>query len=205
MKESVTIYLADDHQIVIDGLSLLLKNEPRMVICGYSTSGVRAFEDIKSIRPDIALLDLRMPDRDGLSIIRGLKSQLSSRFIILSMHNERRFINDAINYGADGYLLKHAGKSEMLKAIQIVLAGGKYFPERIEKDKEGEKTFLTPRELDILKLVINECTSQEIAEKLLLSQYTVDTHRKNIIRKTGVKNLAGLVKYAMDYNIAFLE
>jgi DNA-binding NarL/FixJ family response regulator len=203
MKETTTIYIADDHQIIIDGISLLLKNEPGLTICGASTSGMQAMEDIRKIRPDIAIIDLRMPDKDGISIVRSFKGRLATRFLILSMHTDKRFINDAINYGADGYLLKHAGKNEMVAAIHAVLAGEKYFPGPLLNNPEKQAAFLSPREIDIFNLVINGHTSQMIAEKLSLSHYTVDTHRKNILRKTGAKNIAGLLKYAVDHNISF--
>lgn len=203
MKESITIYLADDHQIVIDGLTLLLKNEPRIIICGTSVSGLKAQDEILSAKPDVVLVDLRMPDKDGISLMRSLKNMVAAKWIILSMHGDRRYINDALNYGADAYLLKNTGKDELIRTIYAVLGGQKVFPEHKQSLSEQPQTFLSPRELDIFRLVINEYTSQQIAEKLSLSQYTVDTHRKNIIRKTGAKNLAGLVKYAIDHQINF--
>jgi DNA-binding NarL/FixJ family response regulator len=205
MKESINIFLADDHQIVIDGLMLLLKNEANVIIVGTATDGDKALEEIQQLKPDIALIDLRMPGKDGLQIIRSLHHKISTRFIILSMHSDRRYITDAINYGADGYLLKNTGKEALLDTIYRVCKGEKCFPDVKTGNKDSKETFLTPRELDVLKLIINEYTSQEIAEKLSLSQYTVDTHRKSIYRKTGAKNLIGLVRYAIDRNISFNE
>lgn len=205
MKESINIFLADDHQIVIDGLMLLLKNEANIIIAGTTTDGEKAWEQIPQLKPDIALIDLRMPGKDGLQIIRGLGHKINTRFIILSMHSDRRYITDAMNYGASGYLLKNTGKEALIDTIYRVWKGEKCFPDTKAGGKSHNETFLTPRELDVLKLIINECTSQEIAEKLSLSQYTVDTHRKSIYRKTGAKNLIGLVKYAIDQNISFNE
>lgn len=202
MKESINIYLADDHQIIIDGLTLLLKNEPNLVIVGNSTDGQIAFEEILNSKPDIALIDIKMPNKDGLDLIKNLKGKVKTKFIIVSMHNEKRYVNDAINYGALGYLLKNAGKDELLKTIFSVLKGDKCFP-IFKPLVQSKKTFLTPRELDILQLIIKEYSSQEIAKKLSLSQYTIDTHRKNILKKTGAKNSAGLVKYAIDNDISF--
>jgi len=205
MKNKITIYLADDHQIVIDGLTLLFKNEENIIIIGSAINGLHANNAIQELKPDIALIDLRMPDKDGLQIIRSLKGKIATKFIILSMHHDKRYIADAMNYGADGYLFKNAGKDELVKTVNGVMEGEKYFPELKSLTESPKKTFLTPRELDILKLVINEYSSLQIAEKLSLSQYTVETHRKNIIRKTGVKNMIGLVKYAIDQDISFNE
>jgi DNA-binding NarL/FixJ family response regulator len=203
MKNKITIYIADDHQIIIDGLSLLLKNEENILMIGSAIDGQRASESIHELQPDIALIDLRMPNKDGLQIIRSLYGKITTKFIILSMHHDKRYITDAMNYGAQGYLFKNIGREELIKSINEVMRGNKCFPNlRIFYDDQKNE-FLTPRELDILKLVINEFTSQQIAENLSLSQYTVDTHRKNILRKTGAKNLIGLVKYAMDNNISF--
>jgi DNA-binding NarL/FixJ family response regulator len=205
MKQSINIFLADDHQIVIDGLTLLLKNEDQIIIVGSATNGDSALEEIQKLKPDIALIDLRMPGKDGLQIIRSLHSKIGTKFIILSMHNDRRYINDAQNYGAFGYLMKNTGKKELLEAIYQVWKGEKCFPVIKTADKQKNATFLTPRELDVLRLIINELTSQEIAEKLSLSQYTVDTHRKSIYKKTSAKNLIGLVKYAIEHDISFSE
>jgi len=200
MREYLNIYIADDHQIVIDGLMLLLKNEEGISIIGYSNNGQKAFEDILSLKPDIALLDLRMPDKEGMEVIRSLAGKSKTKCIILSMHSDKRYINDAANYGAYGYLLKNTNKNELIKTIRKVASGEKCFP-TIDIVKDKAKLFLTPRELDIFKLILREFTSQQIADKFSLSHFTVSTHRKNILKKTGMKNIAGLLKFAMDHNI----
>lgn len=204
MKTSITIYLADDHQIVLDGLTLLLKHDPDVIICGSATNGEQAWRELQTIKPDILITDLRMPGKDGIQLLRLVKHQLSTKCIILSMHSDRRYITDAMNYGADGFLPKNINKELLLDAIHRVKKGETCFPE-MKVEREGEELFLSPRELDVLRLVMNEYSSQQIAEKLSVSQYTVDTHRKNILRKTGAKNLAGLVKYAMAHGISFEE
>lgn len=205
MNEQIRIYLADDHQIVLDGLILLLKDEPGILLCGSATDGEKAWEELQQCKPDIALLDLRMPGRDGLQLLRLLKHELGGKCVILSMHSDKRYVTDAMNYGADGYLLKNTGRAELLACIRQVMAGEKVFPTLKPERDTQESLFLSPRELDVLKLVLNEYTSQQIADKLSLSPYTVDTHRKNILRKTGARNLAGLVKYAMEQGMDFQE
>jgi len=204
---NINIFLADDHQIFLDGLSLLLNSEPGFKIMGTALNGNVALSEILKLKPDVALLDMRMPEKDGLQITRILKEKTSVSVIILSMHSDRRFINDAINYGADAYILKNAGKNELINTIKKVLAGEKSFPlaNKVINSETQSETFLTPRELDIFRLVINEFTSAQIAAKLSLSQYTVETHRKNIMKKIGTKNSTGWMKYAMDNEISLSE
>lgn len=204
MRESTYVYLADDHQIIIDGLTMLLKNVPGIIVIGSAGNGQKAYEDILYLKPDLVILDVRMPDRDGLQLVRDLKNKVAAKFIILSMHQEKRYINDAINYGADAYILKATGKEELLNTIHKVMNGERIF-HKIQCSRESKDVSLSPRELDIFRLIINEYTSQQIAEKLLLSQYTVDTHRRNIMQKTGAKNIVGLVKFAVDNNIGFTD
>jgi DNA-binding NarL/FixJ family response regulator len=199
MKTSV--YIADDHQIVIDGLMLLLRNEEPYIIAGYANNGKTALEEINKLKPDIVLLDLRMPEPDGLQITRHIREhQLPCKIIILSMHSDTRYVNDAKNFGADGYLLKNTGKAELILAMERVLANELYFPQRKETPQPLDLV-LTPREQDVLRLIVNEQTSQQIADQLSLSTYTIETHRKNIMKKTGAKNLAGLVKYAIEQQL----
>jgi DNA-binding NarL/FixJ family response regulator len=200
MKTS--IYIADDHQIVIDGLLLLMRNEEQFIIAGTANDGQKALEDILRLKPHLALLDLRMPEKDGLLVTRYVREkQLPTKIIILSMHGDRRYINDARNFGADGYLLKNTGKQELLKAIDDVLNGKTYFSEAKE-DEMQQAGLLTPREIDVLKLLVNEQTNAQIAEKLKLSLFTVETHRKNTMKKIGAKNIAGLIKFALEHHIS---
>jgi DNA-binding NarL/FixJ family response regulator len=200
MKTS--IYIADDHQIVIDGLMLLMRNEENYIISGAACDGQTALDDIIKLKPDIGLIDLRMPEKDGLQITRYVKeNKLPTKIIILSMHGDKRYINDARNYGADGYLLKNTGKQELLKAISCVLEGETYFTKPKENDITNT-TLLTPREVDILRLIVSAQTNIQIAEKLQLSHFTVETHRKNIMKKIGAKNIAGLIKFALEQNIS---
>lgn len=202
MINAIKIYIADDHQIIIDGISLLLKNEVGLQIIGSTTSGNRAFDNILNLKPDIAIVDLRMPEKDGIEILRGLKGKIKTKIIILSMHIEKRYIIDAMNYGAYGYMFKNIGQQELIETIYTVIKGEKCFPRLESKKTDRKDSILTPREIDILSLILKEYSSIQISKKLFLSLYTVDTHRKNILRKTGAKNIIGLVKYAMEHNIS---
>jgi DNA-binding NarL/FixJ family response regulator len=163
MREDITLYLADDHQIVVDGLQLLISNELGFKVVGAANNGDTAYSELLLKKPDIALIDLRMPGMDGIQLLIRLKKQIQTQFVILSMHKDRRYINDVINNGASGYLLKNTGKKELLDCINKVMNGEKYFPSKTLNLPTSNISLFTPRELEILKLVISENTTQEIA------------------------------------------
>ncbi|KAA5535109.1 response regulator transcription factor [Taibaiella lutea] len=192
------LYLADDHQIIIDGLKLLISNNPKIRIVGSATNGDTAYTEILQKKPDIAIIDLRMPGQGGLELINSLKKHVETRFIILSMHNDKRYITDAINYGAAGYIVKNTGKSELMTCLDKVMSGGQFFTDISGNKPQDKKMMFTPRELDIIRLIIAELTTNDIAKQLYLSPYTVETHRKNICRKAGAKTVIGLLKYMQD-------
>jgi len=202
MNAPVTLYLADDHQIVVDGLKLLIGGEENIIIVGSANDGDTACKDIIAKKPDLALIDLRMPGMTGLELIYKLtKIVPNTRFIILSMHGNPRDIRDAMNGGAAGYLLKNTGRAALLNCISAVISGEKSFPS-LPKNKPGAtKAIFTPRELEILKLVVEECTTAQIAEQLCLSPFTVETHRKNIGRKANASTSFGLIKFLRDNQI----
>jgi len=201
MKESINLYIADDHQIVIDGLSLLLKSEDKINIIGTAGNGQKAYDDIISLKPDIALLDLRMPEKDGLDVLKGLLLKSETRVIILSMQMERRVMVDAMNYNAYAYLHKNVGKQELIETIYKVNNGEKVINNNKKITEKVVKTFLSPRETDVLKLILSGQSTVEIGEKLGLSTFTVGTHRKNILRKTKANNITNLMKWAVDNHI----
>lgn len=195
--DQIRIYIADDHQIVIDGIELLLDSESDLKIVGSGTHGDKVYSDLEKLKPDLAILDIRMPGKDGLQIIQSLQKKIPTKFIMLTMQVDKRILIDAENYGAKGFLLKNSGKDELLKCIRKVLNGETSFP----VIKQEINAVLSPREMDILKLVIKGMTSIQMSEYLNLSHYTVETHRKNIYRKTACNNVAMLTKYAMDAGI----
>jgi len=201
MKESINLYIADDHQIVIDGLSLLLKSEDKINIIGTAGNGQKAYDDIISLKPDIALLDLRMPEKDGLDVLKGLLLKSETRVIILSMQMERRVMVDAMNYNAYAYLHKNVGKQELIETIYKVNNGEKVINNNKKITEKVVKTFLSPRETDVLKLILSGQSTVEIGEKLGLSTFTVGTHRKNILKKTKANNITNLMKWAVDNHI----
>lgn len=204
MRTYATLYLADDHQIVIDGLRLLIGNEDSIKIVGYSNDGETAYADLLDRRPDLALIDFSMPKLNGLELIYALRKALpDTKFIILSMYDNPRDIKAAQNGGASGYLLKNSSKTELLKCLNAVLVGKTYFPDLKTKAIELNELIFTPREIEIIKLIKEGHKSTEIATLLNLSKGTVDTHRKNISRKTNTDTPLGLIKFLQDNDIKF--
>jgi DNA-binding NarL/FixJ family response regulator len=202
MKTYVTLYLADDHQLVIDGLKLLIGSEDHIKIVGYSNDGETAYADLLERRPDLALIDFSMPKMDGLELILTLRKKLlDTKFIILSMYDNPRQIKAAQNGGASGYILKNVNRAELMKCLNTVLAGNPYFPDLKLKHDDEIKPLFTSRETDIVKLILDEYTSAEIASELNLSLATVDTHRKNINRKTETNTPLGLSKFLLENQI----
>ncbi|MES2559207.1 MAG: response regulator transcription factor [Bacteroidota bacterium] len=202
MKEQkrYSLYIADDHQIIIDGIQLLLGNESNIEIVGSALDGEQACNDLMEIKPDLAILDIRMPQRSGIQILQQLHKKIPTRFIILTMQMDKRMIVDAENYGASGFLLKNSGKEELISCINTVIKGQTFFSKMLIQTQPT--IGISPRETDILKLVLKGLTTQQISEELHISHYTVETHRKNVYRKTQCNNLASLLRYAMDNNIS---
>ena len=198
MKKITTIYLADDHQLIIDGLKLLINTEAEYEIIGSSNDGDTSYNDIIRLNPDIAILDLRMPARSGVQLVIGLKNKVKTKFIVLSMYDEKRHVLEAKNIGAYGYLLKNSDKAELLECIDAVSKDIKYFKVLDNYIQANNITLLGNREIEILKLVLDGHSTKEIAEKLNRSPFTIETHRKSIYRKTGAKNLVSLLKFAIE-------
>lgn len=202
----IKILIADDHQMFRAGMRSLINSIDQMEVVGEAASGFETIDFLQENQADIVLLDYNMPDLTGLeSIIEIRKQKIDVKIIMLTMHNKREIIRDVLAAGADGYLLKDSSRQELIDAITEVQAGESYFVDDVKdslKDSyripfEKKVIRLTPREKDVLKLICEELTTQEIADKLFISVNTVETHRKNLISKTGVKNGIGLVKFAI--------
>ncbi len=204
----IPLILADDHQVVIDGLKALLSQEPDLHILGEALDGEALLSLVRTYAEDkpVVLLDINMPGLDGIEATRIIRQKHASvRILILSMYNKPAFIKGLVEAGVSGYILKNTGRSELLKAIRTVAAGESYFSNEVTKTimdsfKTGATTAvqLTRRELEILRLVAQAYSTAEIADKLFISTYTVDTHRKNLLSKLNMKNTAALVNYAIQ-------
>ncbi len=216
-----TIVLTDDHSIVRDGIRSLLETENDLEVIGEGSNGLEAIELVQSKKPDILIIDIRMPELNGIEAVSQLElDTLPTKCIILSMHDSEEYILKCIQAGAKGYLLKDTGKVEFLKAIHTVKNGGTYYsgdisqvlvnnllnsekPNITPQKKVTTKTpfDLTKKELQVLLLVLEGFTNQQISEKLNNSKRTVETHRFNLMRKMEVKNLLDLSKKAQANNL----
>jgi len=209
----IRILLVDDHKIVRDGIKSLLSDVPGCVFVGEAENGLDALEKASEITPDLIILDINMPVMDGITCAKKLAERHPEiKVLALTMLNEQEYIKNMIAAGAHGYLLKNSGKDELVKAIHSVMEGGNYFSNDVKdaifmqiirkKNPQGkiigEPIPLTRREKDVLRLIVEEFTNQEIADKLFISVRTVDAHRRNLLEKTGARNTAGLVKFAIE-------
>ncbi len=200
----IKIIIADDHYIIRDGLKAMLEKNDFCKIVGEAANGEELLELLKTTPCDVVCTDISMPVMDGVEATKQiLKHFPKTKVMCLSMHEEAGFIKKMMEAGAVGYVFKDASKEELQTAIKAVHGGKKYFNQKLfdillNMESGGkEVNILSAREKEILKLISEEYTNPEIAEKLFLSVRTVDTHRQNLIQKLDVKNTAGLVKYAI--------
>lgn len=207
MQQPHNILIADDHQIFLDGLFLIFSAVKEFEIVAQAHNGMEVMEHFSKHHIDIAILDINMPKLNGFETAKLIKEQYPTcKIIILSMYNDEQFVNEFMRSGAAAYVLKNAGKSELLNALQQASLGNTYISNELrkpytlpsEKDAFSKAMSLTKREMEIIKLLAQEKSSQEIADELFLSIYTINTHRKNILQKLGIKNAAGLVRFASD-------
>lgn len=218
---TIKILIADDHQIIRDGIRALVKDAPDIEIVGEAENGRHAIEMLQTRHVDMVIMDVNMPEMNGIDATTQIaKLYPNIPVLCLSMHDEVEYISKMLQAGAAGYILKNSGKQELLNAIHKIRAGEKYFssdvsyamlmtyiggmnqPGQVHQRGGSKGTVqLTKRELEIIKLISGEMTNQEIADKLSISLRTVDTHRRNLLQKLGVKNTAGLVRYAIQQNL----
>jgi DNA-binding NarL/FixJ family response regulator len=204
--DKIRIILADDHDILIDGIESILNEAPHLQVIGKASSADAAEALVKRLEPDLLLTDISMGAVSGLDLTKRVLQQFPlTRVIVLTMHDDAQHISDMLQAGALGYLLKNVKQAELFTAIEQVMQGRQYIQQSlavqynqfIQQQKQNKKNSqLTPREIEIIKLIAQGMTTLQISRKLYLSEHTVETHRKNIIRKTGAKNVIGIVNYA---------
>lgn len=214
MTRKHRVAIADDHNILLDGLHALLRSQKNVEVVGTYANGQELFDDIEKTQPDVVLADINMPVLDGHQLTIRIKEKFPNIHVIaLSMHDDGGHIMDMIEAGVSGYLLKNANDKELVDAIQTVMNGRMYFSPEVSdkiaalvmqqqrKKEEPEEPHLTDRELEILRLIAQEYNNAAIATTLFISERTVETHRKNMMRKTNNKTVVGLLKYAMEHHL----
>lgn len=210
-RKTISVAITDDHQIVIDGITALLQGHPHIRIAHIATSGTTMLELLKNAPVDVLLTDIMMPEMTGQELAKAVKQAFpETRILALSMSGQGDIVNEMINE-ADiaGYVLKNISKQDLIAAIEKVAAGGIYFSEEVLNElarfdqvaKENETVQLTAREIEIIRLIEKELSNKAIAEKLFISERTVETHRKNIFRKTNAGSVLGLIKYAYQHKL----
>jgi two-component system nitrate/nitrite response regulator NarL len=210
-NDKIKIAIVDDHRIVIDGIKSLLEDHESFKIIACSTSAKEMLEILAHEEVDILLTDIMMPEMNGQELARNVKQKFPSvKIMALSMSGQGDIVNEMIN-DADisGYVLKNIDKEELSKAIIKIANGGIYFDEQILDElerfsnmrKQNVEAHLTQREIEIIRLIEKELSNKEIADKLYISERTVETHRKNIFRKTKTNSVIGLVKYSYEHKL----
>jgi DNA-binding NarL/FixJ family response regulator len=218
MSNIIRVVLADDHVFVRDGIKSLLENEANIEVAGEAIDGADALEVVAETKPDLLIVDIRMPNLTGIEVVEKLRSENNNvKIIMLSMHESEEYVLKSIKAGADGYLLKGSSKEEFLKALHTVASGGKYFSGDISsilisqltnpaaslepKQNLGEEMMITKREKEILTLLLSGKGNKEIAEALDISKRTAEVHRFNLMKKLKVKNLMELSNKATEYSL----
>lgn len=212
METPTKILIADDHQLFNDGMKMMLSAEDNLQVVGQVFSGKDVLDAVHRLQPHVVLLEINMPHLNGLEAADKLiRSYPNVRIIMLTMYSDRKFVEDCQRLGVPGYILKNSGVDEVMSAIDTVLAGKRFYDPKLTKsttpnqhaDDSFQRQFqLTKREIEIIGLVGQSFTADEIAEKLFLSVATVKTHRNNINLKLGINKPADLVKFAVEHGLA---
>jgi DNA-binding NarL/FixJ family response regulator len=217
MTKNIRIHLADDHQIILHGIQTLLQTIPHFEVVGSSLNGITIYDDVTKNHADVLVLDISMPEKDGIEVVKEFAQKgFPCKVIILSSYDDLKLIKEIMDLGVSGYLTKQCAGDNIIEAVQAVANGEEYFCESIREKifsnatknnpklntyKPNVNPLLTEREIEIIILIALEYSSKEISEQLFISINTVETHRKNIMKKLKAKNTIGIVKYAMNNHL----
>jgi two-component system response regulator NreC len=206
------ILIVDDHDLIRDGLCAILKTEEDLLVVGQTGSGRQALEMAKTLKPDLMLLDLSMPDIDGMDVLRRLREMHSDlKVLILTVHEDETMLREALRLGASGYIIKRAASTELVAAIRYTFNGHIYVHPTMtrsiltadlsQQPPQEEELLLTTREAEVLQLVVRGYTNREIAHLLTIAIRTVEKHRANITQKLGIHTRSDLLKYAREQGL----
>ena len=215
---SIAVFIADDHTVVRDGLRLLIETQSDMKVVSEASNGREAARQVLRTNPDVVIMDLAMPELNGVEATRQIRENCpATKVIILSMHSSSEHIFQALKAGAHGYLLKESAGMEVISAIRVVHSGKRYLSEKIGDQMIDEYIHnreivetgsplskLSTREREILQLVVEGKSSADIGRTLFISPKTVETYRSRLMQKLGISDLAGLIKFAIQHGITSL-
>lgn len=215
----IKLLLADDHAVVRSGLRMLIEAQPDMEIVGEAETGREAIKQVKALQPDIVLMDVQMPDLTGIEATQVIKERFPETAVLaLTMYEDEQYFFEMLKAGASGYVPKRAAPDDLVKAIRTVSRGevflyptlaSRLVQDYLHRVEDGDQPLiyddLTPREREVLTLVAEGLTNQEIADQLVISVKTVDRHRENMMRKLNLHNRIELVKYAIKKGLIELE
>ncbi len=199
----IKVFIVDDHYMVVEGIRSLLQNEKGIEWAGHAMNAASCLAYLHQNQPDVILMDISLPDTSGIDLCKDVREKYPSVFIIgLSTFNQQSFIQKMMENGASGYVLKNATQNQLIEAIQTVAKGKTFLSDEaalsLRKNNAGDKTILTRREKEVLNLIAEGMTNNEIAQKLFISTTTVDTHRKNLLEKFNARNTAALIKLSIS-------
>jgi DNA-binding NarL/FixJ family response regulator len=203
MTKKYSIYICDDHRLFLESIEVFISLQEKYHCIGHAETIDRAFQDVITLNPDLILIDYHLQDSNGLELLEKIKKAgLPTRCLVLTMRRDVNIRNRALELGAKGYLLKTIGAEEMLRVFDLITSNRRHFYDSIEVEKMSKASStekqLTERELEVAKLVCKELSSEKIAEALHLSLHTVNTHRKNILKKINAKNAIDLMNYLKE-------
>ncbi|EHQ88676.1 response regulator [Desulfosporosinus youngiae] len=210
MTRQIRLFLVDDHSVLRSGLKMILNSQKDMVVIGEADSGSAAIAKIKQINPDIVLLDISMPKMSGLEALEKLSKVSSAKILMLTMHADEKYLQEALKAGASGYVLKQAADTELLQAIRDIAQGEIYLDSNLaqnlvksiyspRKESNSSDSNLTEREKEVLRYIALGYTNKEIGESLLVSVKTVETHKARIMEKLQCHKRSELVRYALEH------
>jgi len=206
MNMPVKLFIADDHYMVVEGIRSLLQQEKSIEWMGHAMNAMSCLAFLQQQQPDVLLLDINLPDKSGIDLCKEIKEKYPAIYILgLSSFNQQSYIRKMMDNGASGYVLKNATREEIVEAIETVM-GGEIFlsieaAATMKENKDAKIPVITRREKEVLQLIAEGLTNNQIAEKLFISATTVDTHRNSLLAKFEVKNTANLIRLAAQFGL----